>query len=167
MKDIYIKSCFSLFLFIVGFKGIAQQTDKLTPFILIVQPIIVQSDEGADPASMAIPENLVDYAYSRAEVDFHFLEPIFLNNTKARDGLINLDSIVRIADKEGYLKGQNDIVNMFFVNSVDGHKGPLGRGMMGGNLTFIALGNDTRKENVNIQAFVIAHEVGHNLSLKH
>ena len=50
MKDIYIKSCFSLFLFIVGFKGIAQQTDKLTPFILIVQPIIVQSDEGADPA---------------------------------------------------------------------------------------------------------------------
>jgi len=156
-----------LLLVIVGFKCFAQQTKKLTPFILIVQPIIVQSDEGTDPASMALPENLVDYAYSKAEVDFHFLEPIYLNNTKARDGLINLDSIVRIAVEEKYLKGQNDIVNMFFVNAVDGHKGPLGRGMMGGNITFIALGNDNGKENVNIQAFVIVHEVGHNLSLKH
>lgn len=154
-------------LVIVGCKCIAQQTEKLTPFILIVQPIIIQSDEGTDPASMALPENLVDYAYSMAEVDFHFLEPIYFNNTKARDGLINLDSIVRIADKEEYLKGQNDIVNMFFVNAVDGHKGPLGRGMMGGNITFIALGNDPGKENLNMQAFVIAHEVGHNLSLKH
>ena len=154
-------------LVIVGFKCIAQKTEKLTPFILIVQPIIVQSDEGTNPASMTLPENLVDNAYSMAEVDFHFLEPIYFNNTKARDGLINLDSIVRLANKEEYIKGQNDIVNMFFVNAVDGHKGPLGRGMMGGNITFIALGDDNGKENVNIQAFVIAHEVGHNLSLKH
>ena len=157
-----------LFLLVIGgFKSIAQQTEKLTSFVLIVQPIIVQSDEGTDPASMALPENLVDFAYSKAEVDFHFLEPIYFNNTKARDGLINLDSIVKIADKENYLKGQNDIVNMFFVNAVDGHEGPLGRGMMGGNITFIALGNDSVKANVNVQAFVIAHEVGHNLSLKH
>ncbi|MBT3209705.1 MAG: hypothetical protein HN704_06145 [Bacteroidetes bacterium] len=157
-----------LFLLVIGgFKCIAQQTEKLTSFVLIVQPIIVQSDEGTDPASMALPENLVDYAYSKAEVDFHFLEPINFNNTKARDGYINLDSIVRIANKEGYLKGQNDIVNMFFVNAVDGHKGPLGRGMMGGNITFIALGNDSVKSNENLEAFVIAHEVGHNLSLTH
>ena len=157
-----------LFLLVIGgFKGIAQQTEKLTPFILIVQPIIVQSDEGTDPASMALPEYLVDNAYSKAGVDFHFLEPIYFNNTKARDGHINLDSIVKIARKREYIKGQNDIVNMFFVNAVDGQKGPLGRGMMGGNITFIALGNDTGKENVNLQAFVIAHEVGHNLSLKH
>jgi hypothetical protein len=77
-------------LVIIGFKCIAQQTEKLTPFILIVQPIIIQSDEGTGPASMALPENLVDYAYSKAEVDFHFLEPIYFNNTKARDGHINL-----------------------------------------------------------------------------
>jgi len=144
---------------IAGFKSIAQETKKLTPFILIVQPIIVQSDEGTNPASMELPENLVDYAYSKAEVDFHFLEPIYFNNTKARDGKINLDSILKIARKREYIKGQNDIVNMFFVNAVDGKKGPLGRGMMGGNLTFITLGNDTGKENVNMQAFVIAHEV--------
>ena len=157
-----------LFLIILtSFASNAQPTEKLTPFIIIVQPILIQSDEGTNPASMALPENLVDKAYSKAGVDFRFLEPIYFNNTKARDGLINLDSIVKLASGKGYIKGQNDIVNMFFVNAVDGKKGPLGRGMMGGNLTFITLGDDTGKENVNMQAFVIAHEVGHNLSLKH
>ena len=163
-----MKINFLFFLLIIaGFNSNAQQTEKLTPFVLIVQPIVVQSDEGTNPASMALPEDLVDLAYSKAKVDFHFLEPIYFNNTKARDGKINLDSIVKIARKKEYIKGQNDIVNMFFVNAVDGNKGPLGRGMMGGNLTFITLGDDTGKENVNMQAFVIAHEVGHNLSLKH
>ena len=154
-------------LILISFACNAQTVKKLSPFVLIVQPIIVQSDQGTYPASMALPENLVDKAYSNAGVDFRFLAPIYLNNTKAREGLINLDSIVKIAYNEGYVKGQNDIVNMFFVNAVDGKKGPLGRGMMGGNLTFITLGNETGEENINMQAFVIAHEVGHNLSLKH
>lgn len=157
---------FSL-LVITGFKCTAQQTEKLTPFILIVQPIVVQSDEGTNPASMALPEDLVDLAYTKAEVDFHFLEPIYFNNTEARDGRINLDSIVKLAKKGNYIKGQNDVVNMFFVNAVDGKKGPLGRGMMEGNITFITLGNETGKKNANMQAFVIAHEVGHNLALEH
>ena len=153
--------------FLMSFVCNAQPSEKLTPYVLIVQPIVLQSDEGTNPAFMNLPEELVDGAYSNAGVDFLFLEPIFFNNTNARDGLINLDSIVKIANQQGYIKGQNDIVNMFFVNAIDGKKGPLGRGMMGGNLTFIALGNDKSNENVNMQAFVIAHEVGHNLSLKH
>ena len=157
-----------IFLFtILGFNSVAQQPTKLTPYVIIVQPIIAQSDGGNNPASMSLPKNLVNHAYSKAGIDFHFLEPIYFNNIKARDGQISLDSIVKIANKEGYIKGQNDIVNMFFVNAVDGNKGPLGRGMMGGNITFITLGDDTGKDNVNMQAFVIAHEVGHNLSLKH
>ncbi len=159
-----------LLLFILGLTSIVsigQLPEKLTPFIVIIQPILAQSDEGTNPAYMVLPENLVDNAYANAGVDFHFLEPIYFNNTKARDGLINLDSIVSIANKEGYIKGQNDIVNMFFVNAVDGKKGPLGRGMMGGNITFITLGDDTGEDTINMQAFVIAHEVGHNLSLKH
>ena len=106
-----------LLLFILALTSIAskaQLTEKLSPFIVIVQPILVQSDEGTNPASMVLPENLVNNAYSNAGVDFHFLEPIYFDNTKARDGLINLDSIVSMAYKEGYIKGQNDIVNMFF-----------------------------------------------------
>lgn len=148
----------------------AQRNKILQPFVLIVQPIVIQSDEGTNPASMALPEELVDKAYENAKVDFLFLEPIYYNNTKARDGKINLDMIVSESKKIGLLKGHEDIVNMFFVNSVDGKKGPLGRGMMGGNITFIALGDSTNKNTDELkymQTFVIAHEVGHNLSLKH
>lgn len=137
------------------------------PFILIVQPIILQSDEGTDPASVAVPEVLVDRAYQKSNVDFYFLEPIYYNNTKARDGLINLDQIVKEAKEANLIKGQNDIVNMFFVNAVDGNQGPLGRGMMGGNITFISLGANNDTNHKDMQAFVIAHEVGHNLSLQH
>ncbi len=162
-----------IFFFLFGLISIlsfAQQRQMTTPYVLIVQPIVLQSDEGTDPASMALPEELVDKAYEKAGVDFHFLEPLYYNNTKARDGKINLDEIVREAQKVGMIKGQDDMVNMFFVNAVDGEQGPLGRGMMGGNLTFIALGDTLQNETEklrNMQAFVIAHEVGHNLSLKH
>ena len=148
----------------------AQENSELTPFVLLAQPIVVQSDEGTDPASIALPENLVDWAYSKAGVDFHFLEPIFYNNTMARDGQINLDKIVIDAKEKGILRAQNDIVNMFFVNAVDGQKGPLGRGMLGGDITFITLGEEVGQNNDSLmamQAFVIAHEVGHNLSLNH
>lgn len=160
-----------LFLFTLVFScSLIPAQGLLTPYILIVQPIVVQSDAGTQPASMALPEDLVDRAYQNAGIDFHFLEPIFYNNTKARDGLINLDEIVREAEKAGLLRGQNDIVNMFFVNAVDGNSGPLGRGMLGGNITFIALGENSGKDAEELQymqTFVIAHEVGHNLSLQH
>ena len=162
-----MKANFFLFTLIVCSSLFAQKANKLQPYILIVHPIVTQSTDGKNPASMVLAENLVDRAYEKAEVDFRFLEPIYFNNTEARDGLIDLDSIVKIANKKGLIKGQNDIVNMFFVYAVDGKKGPLGRGLMGGNITFITLGESTGEENRNMQAFVIAHEVGHNLSLKH
>lgn len=150
--------------------GISQQnvTKYQKDFLLIVQPIIIQSDEGTNPASVAIPELLVDKAYEKANLDFYFLEPLYYNNTAARDGHINLDIICQQAERDGFMRGQEDIVNMFFVNSVDGLEGPLGRGMMGGNITFIALGDSSSSEqNADMEAFVIAHEVGHNLSLQH
>ncbi|MFH6604674.1 hypothetical protein ACEZ3G_14390 [Maribacter algicola] len=155
----------------IHFLGCSQQKKTSSPYVLIIQPIVVQSDKGDNPASIAVPEELVDRSYEKAGVDFRFLEPIFYNDTKTRDGLINLDEIVENVRKEGILRGQDDVVNMFFVNAVDGNKGPLGRGMMNGNFTFIALGERTEEEDDRelkyMQAFVIAHEVGHNLSLKH
>lgn len=159
----------ALFLVTIFYSGNSQEK-TIWPYVLIVQPIVVQSDEGKNPASMALPEELVDRSYEKAGVDFRFLEPIFYNSTKARDGLINLDEIVKNAQEVGILRGQDDMVNMFFVNAVDGKTGPLGRGMMGGNLTFIALGENSEMDADKLkymQAFVIAHEVGHNLSLKH
>ncbi len=144
------------------------QVQTRSDHVIIVQPIVIQSDDGTAPASMAIPEDLVDKAYEKAGIDFYFLQPIPYNNTAARDGLINLDQIVIEANNDGIMRGQGEIVNMFFVNSVDGENGPLGRGMLDGNITFIALGDASSDPDLKyMQAFVIAHEVGHNLGLIH
>lgn len=136
-------------------------------FVIMVQPIIVQNDNGENPASFALPEHLVDEAYSRAKIDFVFFEPIYYNNSQARDGEINLDQIVEEASIQGLIRGNGDIVNMFFVNKVEGKSGPLGRGLFEGNITFIALGESDSDDQKFMEAFVIAHEVGHNLGLNH
>ena len=138
--------------------------------VIIIHPIVIQSDNGDEPAQMKLSEQLVNRAYSKANIDFHYLEPTYYNNTKARDGEINLDSIVNLSKRDRILKGQNDIINMFFVNAIDGNQGPTGRGMMNGNIVFIALGDKNKtkiEDNKSMEAFIIAHEVGHNLGLKH
>ena len=143
---------------------------KLSSNVIIVQPIITRSDIGDKPSKINLSNRLVNRAYSKLDLDFHYLEPIYFNNTNARDGKINLDSIVSIAREEKILKGQGDIINMFFVNAIDGNKGPTGRGMMNGNLVFIVLGNESKYKGLEkkyVEAFVLAHEIGHNLGLKH
>ena len=157
-----------IIVFIMGCSNF--KINKQKSNLIIVQPIITQSDLGVNPAKINTSEKLVDMAYSKADIDFYFLEPLFFNNTAARDGEINLDSIVEIASRNNFLRGQNDIINMFFVNAIDGNPGPTGRGMMNGNIVFIALGdrNKSNDKDYNfMQAFVVAHEVGHNLGLKH
>src|SRR6056300_1500347 len=78
--------------------------DELTSKVVIIQPIITKSDSGDKPARHELSSSLINKAYSRADIDFHFLEPIYFNNSKARDGKINLDSIVIIAGKEKILR---------------------------------------------------------------
>lgn len=115
---------------------------------------------------MALPADLVEQAYAPAGVSIWMFEPIYLDSTAARDGKINLDQIVLLAQKENVIKGSGDILNLIFVNAVDGRKGPLGRGLQGGNITFVALGEEGGR-NRDLQGFVIAHEIAHNLSLPH
>ena len=144
------------------------EVKTLSSKVVIVQPIVIQSDAGNKPAQMNLPKKLVDRAYSKADINFIYLEPLFFNDTKARDGKINLDSIVSLAKRNNLLRGQNDIVNMFFVNAIDGNEGPTARGMMNGNLVFITLGNQKNSNNeeaISMQAFIVAHEIDHNLVL--
>ena len=56
--------------------------DNLKPNVIIIQPIVIQSDIGEEPAKMNLSEELVNKAYSKANIDFHYLEPLFYNNTK-------------------------------------------------------------------------------------
>ena len=159
-----------IFILLIVFSCSPVKKNNKKSNVIIIHPIVIQSDNGDEPAQMKLSEQLVNRAYSKANIDFHYLEPTYYNNTKARDGEINLDSIVNLSKRDRILKGQNDIINMFFVNAIDGNQGPTGRGMMNGNIVFIALGDKNKtkiEDNKSMEAFVIAHEVGHNLGLKH
>jgi len=132
---------------------------------LVVQPFVICGDQLGDaPARMRIREHYVDQVYAKAGIDFHFLEPIPYPNAAARDGEINLDQIVAATRADGAYRGRGEILNTYFVNAVDGRRGPLGRGGMGRPILFIALGAEP---DVGIEAFVMAHEAGHCLGLRH
>jgi hypothetical protein len=146
--------------------GAAAKERAHRQYVIRVQPVVARDDAGRGPASMALPQDLIEQAYAPADVGFFLFEPIYLDSTKARDGTINLDRIVDLAKSKRLLKGPGDVVNLIFVNAVDGKKGPLGRGMQGGNVTFVVLG-DEGQTNRALQGFVIAHEIAHNLGLPH
>ena len=69
--------------------------NRFTSKVVIVQPIITKSDSGDKPARMEISSSLINKTYSKADLNFHFLEPIYLNNTKARDGKLTLTVLLK------------------------------------------------------------------------
>lgn len=140
----------------------------LSPFVITIQPVIVCNDLGEHPVPAALPREMVERVYEKANIDFYFLPPVYWNSSNIRDGKINLDSICRQATQENIFKGQKDIVNMVFVNRIDGQAGPQGRGLQNGNVIFITLGDNADTQNdTELQTFVVAHELGHNLGLAH
>ena len=67
-------------IFFIQINTQAQGLNSLKPSILIVQPIMLQDDNGENPASMNIPKKLINKAYEKAGISFRFLEPIFFKN---------------------------------------------------------------------------------------
>lgn len=129
-----------------------------------VQPIVVRGDDGKGAARCRIEQRLVDAVLAKAGVDFCFLDPIYYDDAAARDGKISLNEIVVDARKVGMIKAPGELINMFFVEAVDGRPGPLGRSRMPGWIAFVAMGGQPDKGR---DAFVVAHEAGHNLGLRH
>ena len=64
-------------IFFIQINTQAQGLNSLKPSILIVQPILLQDDNGKNPASMNIPKKLINKAYEKAGISFRFLEPVF------------------------------------------------------------------------------------------
>ncbi len=136
-------------------------------YTVLVQPIIVRGDHGEAPARCRIVEPLIDQVYAAADIDFQFVEPIFYDNTQARDGLVDLDTVVQWAERDGIVRSPERQINMFFVNQVDGKPGPLGRGKTPGWQVFVAMAPGGPNPNDGEDAFVVAHEAAHNLGLPH
>lgn len=136
--------------------------------VITIQPIVSRADDGTSPASMSLPREAINRVYARTGIEFYFLPPIYWNNSQVKDGQLNLDSICCLATEARIFKGSNDLINMVFVDRIDGKGGPQGRGLQNGNIIFITLGQNNDSRNLKeLQAFVIAHELGHNFGLQH
>ena len=129
-----------------------------------IQPIIARADDGSGPAKCKIVEGMIDTLYATAGIDYYFFEPVYYDNTKVRDGKLDADTIVKNARKDAVLKGDGEIINLFFVKAINGKPAPRGLGQQPGWITIIAMA-DT--ENTAQDAFVVAHETAHNLGLIH
>ena len=135
---------------------------------LTVQPIICAADDGSGPAAARIgPDCLA--AFREWGVDALWLPAKEWRCTAARDGLNNLDELMERARELGLYSSDSTVAHVFFIRAVDGHTGPLGRGMLGGNIAFVAQDGERQGDAPTDarDAFIIAHELGHCLGLGH
>lgn len=135
--------------------------------VVIVRPIILCDDDGHNPAAFSLPKKLVDRVYTKADLEFLYLPTREWHYSDGRQGKVNLDTILRRGWSNGMICPDRRIVTLLFVSNVDGNGGPLGRGLQNGNVCFVCLGPDPENNEPGMEEFVIAHEVGHCLNLRH
>lgn len=162
--NILQKTASVVFLFLAGSVMAAEVPATPHARLVVVQPIIVRDDTGQAPAPFRLDPAKVSHAYSRAGVAICFLPAVHWNCSDVRDGKVNLDTAVKRATEAGFLAGNTRLLHMFFINAVDGRPGPLGRTRQAGNVLFIAQGEVSKPE---VDVFVVAHEIGHSLNLRH
>ncbi len=131
---------------------------------VIVQPIIARTDDGRCPAKCNIEEELINQVYGGVGIDYYFLKNVYYDSNDVLNGNKDVDIIVKDARKTGLLKGNGQIINLFFVDAINGRPAPRGLGQQPGWLVFIAMAKNSPKGQ---DAFVVAHECGHNLGLGH
>lgn len=137
---------------------------ELTGHTILLRPIILTNDAGDGAAKVNLPEELIDLPFRRWDLDFQILEPVEWSRREFRDGEIDVDVIVKAAMEEGVFRQPRRIANMFFARKINGREAPNGLGQEPGWVTFIAQGDDPP---LGQDAFVVVHEVTHNLGLSH
>ncbi len=135
--------------------------------VVIVRPIILCDDDGSNPAAFGLPKELVDRVYTKADLEFLYMPTQKWDFSEARQGKVNLDTIVQRGRANGMISPDERVVTLLFVSNVDGRPGPLGRGMQNGNICFVCLGPDPENNEAGMQDFIVAHEIGHCLNLRH
>ena len=135
--------------------------------VVIVRPIILCDDDGTNPAAFSLPKKLVDRVYTKADLEFLYMPTQTWNFSAGRQGKVNLDTLVRRGWANGTICPDKRVVTLLFVSNVDGNEGPLGRGLQNGNICFVCLGPDPKNNEAGMEEFVVAHEVGHCLNLRH
>ncbi|MEN9361995.1 MAG: hypothetical protein RL095_3530 [Verrucomicrobiota bacterium] len=133
--------------------------------VVLLNPIVLADDEGKVQANTCFPKKLVDRCYTKADLEFLYLEPRIWRNGKVLRGEMNLDRVCEEAKKAGVLRGQGEIVNLIFVSALDGRAQTCGRGKLNGDVCFVCL--PEKDNDPDMLEFVVAHEVGHCFGLIH
>ena len=175
-----------------SFESFAFADQTRTPAIssvqqLIVRPIIVSNNNGSNTAAFFGDattkleiENLIDDIYAQAGVDVIWETAVNYNNTFANVGNSeirsedDLETIVDGGDAANVGSSNANVIDAYFVQSAPGFDSELitentanGLAFVGSSGTAIHIGDNllTFQGGLEVIAGVVAHEIGHNLSL--
>ena len=150
---------------------------------LFVQPIQVCDDNGNNCADMQFYENITDKIWAQAGIDISFLNPTRLNSSTYLSIAPNPDTSFPFTNYEFYQLSftggpgafgrhpdsspDTGPLNMWFVDQIESASGIVfGTAWVGSNGVLIS--DETFSFNGGLGRIdTIAHEIGHNLGLRH
>lgn len=110
--------------------------------VMVVKPVILCDDDGANPARHELPKAVLDQTLAGAEAEIIFLEPVKWHHGRARRGEIGPGEIGQQGRANGMIAADSRVLTMLFVAAIQGPAGPAGRGTRGDQPCFVALGPD-------------------------
>lgn len=145
----------------------------LEPACLLIEPVICRSSEGTDPAASRIDRKAIEAVYAQATIRIAWLQPRYLDDTAARDGISSWKQVSELGQKRGLWGSGPTRLSLVFANAKGNQ--PHGLGAIdfrpgrpygaGGPICIVYLPKKQWKPTM--ESYCIAHETGHCLGLKH